>query len=95
MTISVGLVTGTSSRRGIRLKSFYGENEKSILEDFTVMLNNFATGKDALLCAHNGKEFDFPFLARRMIIHGMDIPPILDNAGKKPWEINLLDTMEL
>ena len=95
VTISVGLVTGTSSQRGIRLKSFYGDDEKKILEDFSVMLNNFSTGKDALLCAHNGKEFDFPFLARRMIIHGMNIPQILDNAGKKPWEINLLDTMEL
>ncbi len=59
------------------------------------MINNFCSGKEALLCAHNGKEFDFPYIARRMLINGMNIPVILDNAGKKPWEINLLDTMEL
>ena len=47
------------------------------------------------LCAHNGKEFDFPFLARRILINGLKVPRILDNAGKKPWEVKLLDTMEL
>lgn len=95
ISISVGLVTGTDSSRGIRLKSFFGDDEKKILEEFSVMLNNFSGDKDALLCAHNGKEFDFPYIARRMLILGMNIPDLLDNAGKKPWEINLLDTMEL
>jgi uncharacterized protein YprB with RNaseH-like and TPR domain len=93
--ISVGLVTGPDNNRKARLKSFFGDNEKEILENFSVMLNNFCTGKEALLCAHNGKEFDYPFIARRMLISGLKIPAILDNAGKKPWEINLLDTMEL
>lgn len=95
ITISVGLVTGALNNRAIRLKSFYGDDEKKLLEEFSVMLNNFCTGKDALLCAHNGKDFDFPYIARRMMIQGLEIPQILDNAGKKPWEINLLDTMEL
>lgn len=95
ITISVGLVTGEKNKRSIRLKSFFGDDELKLLEDFGVMLNNFSTGKDALLCAHNGKEFDFPYIARRMLINGINIPEILDNAGKKPWEINLLDTMEL
>lgn len=95
VSISVGLITGTDISRGIRLKSFYGDDEKKILEDFTVMINNFSTGKSAILCAHNGKEFDFPFIARRMLINGLSIPALLDNAGKKPWEIDLLDTMEL
>jgi len=95
ITISVGYVTGSLNSRSIRLKSFYGDNEIKLLEEFSVMLNNFCSAKDALLCAHNGKEFDFPFIARRMLIHGITIPAILDNAGKKPWEINLLDTMEL
>lgn len=93
--ISVGIVTGNTNNRSIRLKSFFGDNELKLLEDFAVMLNNFCAGKEALLCAHNGKEFDFPYIARRMLIHGLSIPAILDNAGKKPWEINLLDTMEL
>lgn len=95
ITISVGLVTGTNNKRSIRLKSFFGDDEHKLLEEFGVMLNNFCTGKEALLCAHNGKEFDFPYIARRMLINGINIPSILDNAGKKPWEINLLDTMEL
>lgn len=95
ITISVGVVTGTGNNRSIRLKSFFGDDEHKLLEEFGVMLNNFCTGKVALLCAHNGKEFDFPYIARRMLINGINIPSILDNAGKKPWEINLLDTMEL
>ncbi len=48
-----------------------------------------------MLCAHNGKEFDFPYMARRMLINGIKLPAILDTAGKKPWEVNHLDTMEL
>ena len=80
----------------LRLKSFYGDDEKLILEDFSAMLTKFAKPpKEALLCAHNGKEFDYPYIARRMIINKVKIPALLDNAGKKPWEVKLLDTMEL
>lgn len=95
IAISVGLITGSLNKRAIRLKSFYGDDEVKLLQEFTVMLNNFCSGKEALLCAHNGKEFDFPYIARRMLINGLAIPSLLDNAGRKPWEINLLDTMEL
>lgn len=93
--ISVGFIRGAKDTMSIRLKSFYGDDEKALLEDFAVMLNNFSSGRDPLLCAHNGKEFDYPYIARRMLINGLTIPGALDNAGKKPWEINLLDTMEL
>lgn len=93
--ISVGIITGREDDYSLRLKSFYGSDEKLLLEDFSVMLNNFSTNREAMLCAHNGKEFDYPFIARRMIINGLVIPTVLDNAGKKPWEVNLLDTMEL
>lgn len=93
--ISVGFLAGSSNNMKVRLKSFYGDDEKRLLEDFGIMLNNFCSNKEALLCAHNGKDFDYPFIARRMLINGVDLPAILDNAGKKPWEINLLDTMEL
>ena len=48
-----------------------------------------------VLCAHNGKEFDFPYIARRMLIHGITLPEKLNLFGKKPWEIPHLDTMEL
>lgn len=78
-----------------RLKSFYGDDEKSILNDFSGMLTKFVKNREAILCAHNGKEFDYPYIARRMIINNLIIPEILDNAGKKPWEVKLLDTLEL
>ena len=51
--------------------------------------------EDKYLCAHNGKEFDFPFLARRYLINGLRLPYCLDLAGKKPWEVQHLDTMNL
>lgn len=79
-----------------RIKSFFGDDENAILKEFTGLISKFTgTKKEAQLCAHNGKEFDFPYIARRMIINRLVIPEILDNAGKKPWEIKLLDTMDL
>jgi 3'-5' exonuclease len=93
--ISVGLVREKNPFI-FRLKSFFGKEEKLLLSEFSGMLTKFCrTNKEAILCAHNGKEFDFPYIARRMIIKGLTIPEILDNAGKKPWEIRLLDTMDL
>jgi 3'-5' exonuclease len=93
--ISVGMIK-EKNPYGFRLKSFYGDDEKALLSEFSDMLYKFCrTNKEVLLCAHNGKEFDYPYIARRMIINGMIIPEILDNAGKKPWEIKLLDTMDL
>jgi 3'-5' exonuclease len=92
--ISVGLLKDKNPY-GLRLKSFYGDDERSILTEFSVMISKFSKNREALLCAHNGKEFDYPYIARRMIINGLQIPDILNNAGKKPWEVKLLDTMEL
>lgn len=93
--ISVGLIRERNPFH-LRLKSFFGKDEKVLLSDFAAMLTKFAkNNSDAVLCAHNGKEFDFPYIARRMIINRIDIPDILNNAGKKPWEVKLLDTMDL
>jgi len=93
--ISVGIIR-EKNPMNFRLKSFFGKDEKLLLTEFSEMLSKFSKShKEALLCAHNGKEFDFPYIARRMIINGLIIPEILDNAGKKPWEIKLLDTMDL
>jgi len=93
--ISVGLIK-EKNPFSFRLKSFYGKDEKALLAEFSGMLIKFCrTNREALLCGHNGKEFDFPYIARRMIINGLPIPEILDNAGKKPWEVKLLDTMDL
>ena len=87
--------TGYIHDNNLRIKSFYGHDEKLLLLEFSAMLNYHYNKKSSLLCAHNGKEFDFPFLARRMIVNGIELPEILDNAGRKPWEIRHLDTMEL
>jgi len=93
--ISVGFIN-EKNPFSFRIKSFYGDNEKTLLSEFSDVLVKFSkSGKEALLCAHNGREFDFPYIARRMIINRLVIPDILDNAGKKPWEIKLLDTMDL
>jgi uncharacterized protein YprB with RNaseH-like and TPR domain len=78
-----------------RIKSFYGDDEKVLLTDFTNLLESKFSSKEFLLCAHNGKEFDFPYLSRRMLINGIPLPEILDLAGKKPWEVPHLDTLEL
>jgi len=92
--ISVGLIK-EKEPFSFRLKSFFGDDEKALLLEFSSMLNKFSKNREALLCAHNGKEFDYPYIARRMIINRMIIPEILDNAGRKPWEVKLLDTLDL
>jgi 3'-5' exonuclease len=93
--ISVGYIKDKNPL-SFRLKSFFGDDEKVLLSEFSSMLSKFSKSKkEALLCAHNGKEFDFPYIARRMIINRLVIPEILNNAGKKPWEVKLLDTMDL
>ncbi|MFP4488491.1 MAG: 3'-5' exonuclease [Bacteroidales bacterium] len=93
--ISAGFITGAESDMSLRIKSFYGHDEKLLLDDFAAMLRGFCRNRQAVLCAHNGKEFDYPYIARRMLINGIKIPALLDNAGRKPWEVGLLDTMEL
>lgn len=93
--ISCGILLGSGENKKIILKSFAGEAEPLILLQFIEMLNKWAIGEPKFLCAHNGKEFDFPYLCRRMIINGLTIPTILNISGKKPWEVNHFDTLEL
>jgi DNA polymerase elongation subunit (family B) len=93
--ISCGIVAGSGAGKKISLKSFYGNDEKALLSDFCDLLRKWAADSQKYLCAHNGKEFDFPYLCRRMIIHGIPIPSLLNVSGKKPWEISHIDTMEL
>ena len=93
--ICAGIVTGYPNNPSLRLKSFAGDDEKKLLEDFADLLRVYFSTPNSRLCAHNGKEFDFPYLSRRMLIHGITLPVMLDNAGKKPWEVNHLDTMEI
>jgi len=93
--ISCGVLQDGADGRKLVMKSFYGDDEKKLLQDFATMVNKWNIGPAKFLCAHNGKEFDFPYLCRRMTIHGVAIPSLLHLAGKKPWEVNHLDTMEL
>ncbi len=93
--ISVGAFLRSGNEWHFKLKSFYGDDEKMLLEEFCQMLNRWNADNDKLLCAHNGKEFDYPYIARRCLLNGVQIPRMLDLAGKKPWEVALLDTMEL
>lgn len=94
--ISVGIIVKKADQKTFRLKSFFGDDEKLLLKEFAQMLEKYhSSNKDLQLCAHNGKEFDFPYIARRMLIHGIKLPKLLDIAGKKPWEVMFLDTMEL
>jgi hypothetical protein len=76
-------------------QEFYGHDEKAILLEFKNLINTKFYLNTKVLCAHNGKEFDFPYISRRMLIHKIPLPSILEIAGKKPWEVKHLDTMEL
>ncbi|WP_460220497.1 3'-5' exonuclease [Psychroserpens sp. MEBiC05023] len=92
--ISVGYFKMEGDIRSFRVTSFYGD-EVTILKDFkNLLITHFSTNKH-LLCAHNGKEFDFPYIARRMIINHIELPYKLNLFGKKPWEVPHLDTLEL
>jgi len=94
--ISVGYFTSANTPSvKYRTTSFAGDDEKELLQNFANLLNSYFTKNDQYLCAHNGKEFDYPFIARRMLVNGVELPDMLDLAGKKPWEIHHLDTMEL
>ena len=94
--ISAGYISAREEGRALRVKSFAGDDEKALLADFAKILVQFFTAKrNARLCAHNGKEFDFPYIARRMLVNGLKLPQALNVHGQKPWETPFLDTMDL
>lgn len=94
--ISVGFVHYADGMKNFRLRSFFNHDEAILLGEFSEMLNGkYFNHKEQVLCGHNAKEFDFPYICRRMIIQGIPLPSILQIAGKKPWEVQHLDTMEL
>jgi uncharacterized protein YprB with RNaseH-like and TPR domain len=94
ITISVGYFVNKADIRNFRVTSFWGD-EKKILNDFSNLLTTHFNGPQHLLCGHNAKEFDIPFIARRMIINSISLPSKLNLFGKKPWEVPHLDTLEL
>ncbi len=93
--ISVGIIKNKGGKSTIRIKSFSGHDEKQVLADFLDLLNKRLKSPEFLFCAHNGKEFDFPYLSRRILINGLKLPDPLKTNGKKPWEIPHLDTLDL
>lgn len=93
--ISVGFVHQTRTGKELRIKSYANHEEEVLLKEFASLLSDHYNSPYHLLCGHNAKEFDFPYIARRMLINGIRLPNILNIAGKKPWEIAHLDTMEL
>jgi len=92
--ISVGYFTNKGTARLFRTTSFYGKEPQLLKEFKNLLISHFSQAKH-LLCAHNGKEFDFPYIARRMIINHIKLPYKLNLFGKKPWEVPHLDTLEL
>lgn len=92
--ISVGYFTIKNAERQFRTKSIIGD-EKELLEEFNNLINTHFSNPAFVFCGHNIKEFDIPYLCRRMLINGIQIPEKLQLFGRKPWEIPHLDTLEL
>jgi len=94
VVIAIGVYTeNEKGELGLRTKYFADDDEKKLLTEFRNVLEKMGTA--TRLCAHNGKEFDFPYLCRRSLVNGLPLPTVLNVAGKKPWEVNHLDTMEM
>ncbi|MCL3778989.1 3'-5' exonuclease [Prolixibacteraceae bacterium JC049] len=95
--ISAGFIVQKEGERQFRVKSYYGDDEKQVLSEFNNMLTRFMSSPRKRVCGHNALEFDIPYIARRTVINGLELPNILDIAGAKPWEIKdiFLDTMQL
>ena len=93
--ISVGYFKREAKASLLRVKSFYGDDEKILLQDFIAALQKMETNNNKWsFTGHNIKEFDIPFICRRLLINGLSIPPFLDFQNMKPWETNMIDTFQ-
>jgi DNA polymerase elongation subunit (family B) len=95
ISIGVGLFVSQDREWHFKVKAYSGHDEKELLSDFARMLDKYFYNPEYRFCAHNGREFDIPYLCRRMIINGVRLPSILDVSGLKPWEVKHLDTLDL
>jgi len=94
ITIALGMVKKSHKNKyTLHTKAFAEHNEKKLLLQCKTLIEQHK--KIIYLCAHNGKEFDFPYLCRRMLVHGITLPDILNLQNKKPWEVNHIDTMDM
>lgn len=92
--ISVGFIFEKNGNKHIRTKSFFGKDEKALLTEFNDLVVRFFKIPEHNFCGHNIKEFDIPYICRRMLINGLQLPAPLQINAKKPWEVNLLDTLD-
>jgi DNA polymerase elongation subunit (family B) len=93
--IGVGGLRKEGNGHALRVTSFHGDDERDLLQRFVDLLDKSYNTDDHWLCGHNGKEFDFPWIARRCIVHRIKLPKLLDVGGLKPWEVGFLDTMNM
>lgn len=94
IVIAIGRYIDTEAGElGLKIKYFAGHDEKALLQEFKSVLERMDA--NTRLCAHNGKEFDFPYLCRRMLVNGVMPPAVLNQTGRKPWEVTHLDTMDM
>lgn len=93
--IGVGSLHKQGAHLALRVTSFHGDDEAAVLRSFVELLDKHYPSDEHWLCGHNGKEFDFPYIARRCVVHRIRLPRLLDIAGLKPWEVGHLDTMTL
>ncbi|MEO9965820.1 MAG: 3'-5' exonuclease [Reichenbachiella sp.] len=94
--ISVGILyRDADDQLNIRIKAIRSHSERELLEEFVSLLHEKMDEPNIQLCGHNAKEFDIPYICRRMIINSIKLPSYLQISGKKPWEIKHLDTMEM
>jgi hypothetical protein len=93
--ISMGYFAKQGNALQLRLKSFYGDDEKILLQQFIAMLNQIeAKNNKWVFGGHNIKEFDIPFICRRLLVNGLHIPAYLDFQNMKPWDTNIVDTFQ-
>ena len=96
VTIAAGFVWYNQERElSLKVKAFSGHDEASILNEFNQMIDKSFEQPKLTFCAHNGKEFDYPYIARRMLVNGINLPQCLQFHDNKPWEIKHIDTMDL
>lgn len=93
--ISVGYLHVDKKVREFRIKSFNGHDEAQILKDFSAILKKSFNTKKNNICGHNVKEFDIPYICRRMLVNNIEIPKIINVGGIKPWETQYIDTLQL
>lgn len=94
ISIGLGYFSIENNEQVFRVKALSNHSEKELLEEFLSVLSKFKQNQ-VVLCGHNIKEFDIPFLCRRLLVNQLQVPPALNVSGKKPWEVNFIDTMHL